>query len=225
LIGKAVPLSLLMKINIKLQIKNLSAVEPANLCYGLLNTDDVLLTDQFKINTLFTCLNLLSEQTKIYMNSVAFPDAFARFIPVLKLFHEYSLSKSLEEILHYVEDNINKTTNQIEKVRRPLTYFTTAPAAIKQFNPKFDEHFSINKLHDPDKERAEIKKLTRKVKHETKGAMRELRKDAEFLTKEKDRKRRLEIAERDKKTKEIMNFLSEQQHDLNQIAAHKKKKT
>jgi len=225
LIGKEVPLSLLMKINLKFQLKDLSAIEPSNFNYSLLHITDFseLVTDQFRINTLYTCINLLLEQSKLYGSSISYPDVFTRFIHVLKLFHEYTLPKKLKDLLNTVEDNITKTIIQLEKTRRPLNYFTAAPIAIKQFNPKFDEHFSINKLNDPDKERAELKKLTRKVKHETKGAMRELRKDAEFLSKEKDRKRRLETAERDTRTKEIMTFLSNQQHDLKQLTAQKKK--
>lgn len=48
---------------------------------------------------------------------------------------------------------------------------------IKQYNPRFEEDgYVAGRNYDPDRERAEKKKLQRQLKKETKGAARELRK-------------------------------------------------
>lgn len=48
---------------------------------------------------------------------------------------------------------------------------------IKQYNPRFEEDgFVQGRDYDPDRERAEKKKLRKQLKKETKGAARELRK-------------------------------------------------
>lgn len=56
--------------------------------------------------------------------------------------------------------------------------------------PKFEEDFDPNKHYDPDKERAEQTRLRKEYKRERKGAMRELRKDANFIAREKLRDKR-----------------------------------
>jgi nucleolar protein 14 len=51
---------------------------------------------------------------------------------------------------------------------------------IKQYNPRFEEDgFVQGRDYDPDRERAEMKKLRKQLKKETKGAARELRKVGE----------------------------------------------
>ena len=65
--------------------------------------------------------------------------------------------------------------------------------------------------YDPDRERAERKKLQRAVKKEARGAARELRKDNYFLAEEK-RKEQVEAeGEREEKYKKAMAFLQEQE--------------
>ena len=51
--------------------------------------------------------------------------------------------------------------------------------------PKFEDGFDPTKHYDPDRERAEAAKLKAEFKKERKGAMRELRKDANFIAREK----------------------------------------
>lgn len=78
--------------------------------------------------------------------------------------------------------------------RRPQLLHHHRPLPIKSSIPKFEEDFDPNKHYDPDKERAEQAKLRKEYKRERKGAMRELRKDANFIAREKLRDKK----ERDK---------------------------
>ena len=56
--------------------------------------------------------------------------------------------------------------------------------------PKFEEFFHPDKHYDPDRERAELGKLKAEHKRERKGAMRELRKDANFIAREQLREKK-----------------------------------
>lgn len=69
--------------------------------------------------------------------------------------------------------------------RRPQLLHNHRPLPIKSSIPKFEEDFDPTKHYDPDKERAEQARLRKEYKRERKGAMRELRKDANFIAREK----------------------------------------
>lgn len=66
--------------------------------------------------------------------------------------------------------------------------------------------------YDPDRERAERKKMKKRLKSEKKGAMRELRKDNHFIFELKERDRMLEEEERVERYGKAMAFLQEQEH-------------
>jgi len=57
--------------------------------------------------------------------------------------------------------------------------------AIRSFNPAFEDDFQPRKNMDPDRERAELAGLKRLHKREKKGAVRELRKDALFIARQR----------------------------------------
>ncbi len=68
-----------------------------------------------------------------------------------------------------------------------------------------------------------MKKLQRKVKKEKKGALRELRRDTEFIEHERLKQHGVVQAAKDKKRKEVWRMLEEQQRDTNLLAGKKKK--
>ena len=61
--------------------------------------------------------------------------------------------------------------------------------AIRTFNPVYEEGFERGQDYDIDRERAARKKLRRQLKKETRGAVRELRKDNRYLAEVKERER------------------------------------
>ena len=71
--------------------------------------------------------------------------------------------------------------------------------------------FVRGKNYDPDRERAEGKKLQRLLKQEAKGAARELRKDNYFLLAEKAKEKAIHEQQRDDKYRKAMAFLQEQE--------------
>lgn len=66
--------------------------------------------------------------------------------------------------------------------------------------------------YDPDRERAEGKKLRKLLNREAKGAARELRKDNYFLSEVKDKEKMRLEEERAEKYGKARAFLQEQEH-------------
>lgn len=69
--------------------------------------------------------------------------------------------------------------------------------------------------YDPDRERAETRKLKKLIKREAKGAARELRKDNYFLSQVKDKEKAMLEEEKAEKYGRAKAFLQEQQHAFN----------
>lgn len=86
--------------------------------------------------------------------------------------------------------------------RRPLALQAHKPIPIATYIPKFESSSSSYlRKNDPDQERAQASKLRYQYKQERKGAIRELRKDARFLSSVKMK----EQSEKDRAYSERMN--------------------
>ena len=88
--------------------------------------------------------------------------------------------------------------------RRPLLLHNHRPLAIKTSIPKFEESYNPDKHYDPDRDRADLSKLQAEHKRERKGAMRELRKDANFIARESLREKKERDAAYEKKYKRLV---------------------
>lgn len=102
------------------------------------------------------------------------------------------------------ETKLTRMLKLAELSRRPLELHHHRPLAIKTFIPKFEETFDPDKHYDPDRERAELAKLKKEHKRERKGAMRELRKDANFMAREKLRVKKAKDEAYEKKFKRLV---------------------
>ncbi|KAB2577806.1 rRNA maturation protein [Lasiodiplodia theobromae] len=88
--------------------------------------------------------------------------------------------------------------------RRPQELHHWRPLPIKTSIPKFEEGFNPDKHYDPDQERREAAKLKAEYRREKKGAMRELRKDASFIAREKLREKKERDAAYEAKYKRLV---------------------
>lgn len=102
--------------------------------------------------------------------------------------------------------------------RRPLRLQSFAPSVLPTFAPKFEENYTVRKDKTADKEKAQMKQLTRQVKRARKGAARELRRDAEFLAREKQVEETTRVTDKREKQKEIWRWLEEQNATFNEQA-------
>ena len=108
--------------------------------------------------------------------------------------------------------------------RRPLQLQKRKAVAIKTFVPKFQTSYSIDKRYDPDHARAQEGKLKAEYNKEFNGAVRELRKDAAFLVREKLEKIKESDAKYKKKMDKIVGQLAEQEGAMRGFEKAAKKK-
>lgn len=86
--------------------------------------------------------------------------------------------------------------------------------------------FVLGKDYDPDRERAEQRRLQRQLKKESRGAARELRKDNHFLALEKAKEKAAALEERREKNRKGLAFLEQQEHAYKsgQLGGRKKRR-
>ncbi|KAF4555881.1 Nop14-like protein [Elsinoe fawcettii] len=115
--------------------------------------------------------------------------------------------------------------SQARLARRPLELHHHRPLPIRTSIPKFEENFMPGKHYDPDKERSDAAKLRKEYKRERKGALRELRKDANFIAREQLREKKEKDAAYDKKFRRLVAEInSEEGREGNQYARDKEKR-
>ena len=112
-----------------------------------------------------------------------------------------------------MRDDIEKKKKS--SVRLSLAWHTKSVEAIKQFNPMYEEDgFQKGRDYDPNRERAENRKLKKELRKEARGTVRELRKDNQFMHHAREQEKAAEAEERDAKHKEVLSFLEKQESDF-----------
>ncbi|KAL4639817.1 hypothetical protein ACB092_03G245500 [Castanea dentata] len=172
-------------------------------------------SDNFRASVLLTMIDTLQGYVNIYEGFSSFPEMF---LPISMLLLEVAQQENLPHVLQdkfkNVAQLIKTKVDEHHKLRRPLLMRKQKPVPIKMLNPKFEENFVKGRDYDPDRERAEKRKLQKQVKREAKGAARELRKDTFFLLEVKEKERALREKERAEKYGKALAFLQEQEHGI-----------
>eukprot|EP00605_Chrysophyceae_sp_TOSAG23-4_P001027 GSChrysophyteH1.ASY1.ANO1.1128.1 assembled CDS len=78
-------------------------------------------------------------------------------------------------------ESVKRALDDVQQNRQPLRWRESKVESIELKTPRYELNYTFKKDRDPDADRAKLKQLTRQSKRETKAAMRELRRDAEFL--------------------------------------------
>lgn len=186
-----------------------------------------------KIAILSTQTTLLAAASETWTGKPSFYETFEPAVKVLKHLTSKQNRPHLPDSLLQEADRISAHLSRALKVatlsRRPLELHHHRPLAIKTYIPKFEDDFDPDKHYDPDRERAELAKLKAEHKKERKGAMRELRKDAHFMAREKLRLKKEKDAAYEKKYKRLVaEIQGEEGHQANlyekEKAARKKAK-
>ncbi|CAB4056288.1 NOP14 [Lepeophtheirus salmonis] len=96
---------------------------------------------------------------------------------------------------------------------------------LKLYEPKVVEDYDpFQKKRSGNKEKLENDKFIHKIKREMKGAKKDIRADSAFLAKQKAKELRQRDEERQRKTKEILSGLGNQEGDYRKIVNSKKKR-
>ncbi|KAK0380446.1 Nop14-like family protein [Colletotrichum limetticola] len=161
-----------------------------------------------KIALLSTTLQLLGAAADTWTGKPAFNETFQ---PALDIVAHLSSKSSRSKFPEALGGQLAKSKLKMERMlkiaqlsKRPLELHHHRPLAIKTFIPKFEDSYDPNKHYDPDRERAEMAKLKKEHKKERKGAMRELRKDAQFMARENLRAKKAKDEAYEKKYKRLV---------------------
>ncbi|XP_066325626.1 uncharacterized protein [Miscanthus floridulus] len=169
-------------------------------------------SDNFKAGVLLSVAECLRGFVIIHEGLCSFPEIF---LPISSLLQEIldrsELPGTLQDIFHEIIDLVKKRSDEHHASREPLRMRKKKPEPIKQLNPKFEENYIKGLDYDPDRERAQMKKMRKRVKSEMKGAKRELQKDNYFLAAVKEKERRKRDEERAEMYGKAMAFLQEQE--------------
>ena len=119
------------------------------------------------------------------------------------------------EAVRAVLRDIRDKAVRVSGSRVPVTIAAMNHAPqVKQYNPKFEDSFVKGKDYDPDRQRAEERRLKKMLRKEERGAIRELRKDASFMANVKDQEKSKLHARLENSAKRAMSFLEQQQADF-----------
>ncbi|KAI8979383.1 nucleolar protein 14 [Mycotypha africana] len=166
-------------------------------------------------------LRMFERYLKLYAATPAFVEVFEDSLNILKRLNQVTwhsdiqLSQQLENQIRFGKEKRTKT---------PLRLQSHRPIPIAQHLPKFELGYSMDRHYDPDRERAQLKKLEAQVKKEKKGALRELRKDNMFIARERAKERKQKDAEYNKMVKGVMSLLEGEQSEKNKLEREKGKK-
>ncbi|KAK4423666.1 Nucleolar protein 14 [Sesamum alatum] len=168
-------------------------------------------SDMFRASILFAIIRNLRGFVSIYEGLKSFPEIF---LPISKILHELveedQIPDALKVEIKDVAQHIESKSQEHNLLRQPLRL--RKQKIIKTAVPKFEENFVKGRDYDPDRERAEMKKLKKRLKQEAKGAVRELRKDNHFLLDVKERDKARMEEEKAEKYGKYRAFLQEQEH-------------
>ncbi|KAI0383820.1 Nop14-like protein [Hypomontagnella monticulosa] len=161
-----------------------------------------------KVAILATTIQLLDAAADLYSGKSAFFETFEPAKNVLAHLASKScrvkLPAALNELVEKLRSKLDRMLRLAHMTRRPLELHHHRPLPIKTAIPKFEDSFDPNKHYDPDRDRAELAKLKAEHKKERKGAMRELRKDANFMAREQLRMKKAKDAAYEKKYKRLV---------------------
>ena len=160
----------------------------------------------FDLSLLHTFIHLSSSAPRLWATKSAFPELIAPLIHALHHITTHTTSLPLNTLTLATQILQSLTTARATAIstRKPLLLHTHRPLAIKSSYPQFTDNYNPTRHYDPDRSRAELAKLRAEHKKERKGAIRELRKDANFVAREQLREKKEKDEAYDKKFKRLV---------------------
>ena len=171
------------------------------------------------IEVLNTALLLLKQFVKMHSSSTSLPEMIlplTKLLPAVVQQSQHNIKNfpaEVSKLQKTVQHSILESYSLSLKSRRLLQMQKEIqrPKAIKSYRPMFDEEYIVRKDNDPNRERAEIKKLKRQIARERKGAAREIKKDSLYVARKQHEEREEWEADVQKKYNNVIDFLDKQQ--------------
>ena len=161
---------------------------------------------RLKYALLSTQIILVEIMANLWADKSAFCEIFDPVLAALRFVAGKECSSILGPSARAQEtaEKVRQLLDKALQARQPLRLHNHRPLAIKSSIPKFEESYNPDKHYDPDRDRAELSKLKAEHKKERKGALRELRKDANFMARESLREKKEKDSAYEKKYKRLV---------------------
>ncbi|PWN54101.1 Nop14-like protein [Violaceomyces palustris] len=170
--------------------------------------------DEAKAKLLSLAFVLTREFAGLYVGGTSFVELITPSVETLVSINDASLPPSLAAKKAEVETTLQRQIKIASSSRRYLRLQAHRAIPIASYVPKFDQQgYNPDRKFDPDSERAQLQKLKALLKKEKKGAIRELRKDNQFLAEEKRKVDEIEEKNYKKKIDKIMAGLQDERSE------------
>ncbi|XP_033633176.1 nucleolar protein 14-like isoform X2 [Asterias rubens] len=171
-------------------------------------------TDEFRCWCLATSLSLLSQCVELYKELASAKEIFTPVRASLDS-GRIPFQRYPEQIQELYESLSTELKSLDEKPKKCLQRQKKKPFTLHMFEPKIEEDYDPirKKRNNEGSEKNEKQRLLHNYKRELKGAMREIRKDTQFLAREKLKEQIERDTERKEKVKRIHQLLAGQEGD------------
>ena len=112
-------------------------------------------------------------------------------------------------------EKLVKQVEQQQQLRTPLQWRVEGIKSVAVKNPSYTPDYTFKKDMDPDQNRAKLKQLNRQLKRENKAAMRELRRDSDFIDQERFKRVSAESKQRQEERHKNYATLTDSVGELN----------
>ncbi|XP_025920439.1 nucleolar protein 14 isoform X3 [Apteryx rowi] len=176
--------------------------------------------NHIRLSCLAMCFDLIKKCAALYESLPSFHEIMH---PVRILLTQHvPVSEYPEQMQEWYNSALRELENKV-KHYTPLVCEKKKPVPLKQYTPKIVKVLEFGKKQGGSKKEQERKRLIQKHKREFKGAIREIRKDNQFLA----RMQLSEIMERDaarkRKVKELLSSLATQEGEWKAMKRKKRK--
>uniref|UniRef100_A0A8C6RZ18 NOP14 nucleolar protein n=1 Tax=Nannospalax galili TaxID=1026970 RepID=A0A8C6RZ18_NANGA len=178
-------------------------------------------TNHIRLSCLTLCLALLKHCVLMYSVLPSFHPIIGPLQALLTVhLVDCSLPKELQELSRSI---LSEVENQ-KQLYRPLVFEKSKPVPLKLFTPRLVKVLEFGRKQGSSKEEQERRRLVHKHKREFKGAVREIRKDSQFLARMQLSEIMERDAERKRKVKQLFNSLATQEGEWKALKRKRLKK-
>lgn len=183
-----------------------------------LGSSQVEMNDELRVKLIHAGVKLAEKCASLYEALPSYPEISASLLSVCQALDSRAYPESLKAL---VESTLAKLSQKVE--RKPLRPSKKPPPMKRLLEPKFSMKFDGRKHFMGGEKKAELKRLNYKHKKEMKGAMREIRRDNQFLAHHVLKERLQRDAERKEKVKRIYQELASQEGEFKALKRKKEK--
>lgn len=200
--------------------RNVAAVTESDLKLPLkaLGCSQVEMTDDLKLKIVNAGVKLVERCACLYQTLPSYKELCDPLIVVCQKLAELAYPETLKAV---IKNTLAKLSHKIE--RKPLKPSKKPPPMKPLLEPKFSMKYDGRKHFSGGEKKVELKKLNYQYKKEMKGAMREVRRDNQFLAQHILKEQMARDAERKDKVKRIYKELASQEGEYKALKRKKEK--